>query len=753
MRKLIFLLPVFFLFVMQATAQQKKLDSLIAVSNSYHKEDSTKVMHLARVFREYKTLKQTDKFDLYVDSALLIANKLPSKNPLARVYARLGLTFFSSDRLKAVGYFNKSAEAARIANNKIQEAGAVLSLGALYMDIRDYPKSLELHEKAIALCIEGGVPDDASSCYMNLSTIYFDMGEKAKGMEYNRKALQIFEKTGGSEYGVAIAYAKIAENYLESSDQELKRMGVIPADRFKLASAAIEKGLKAARIAAGNAMISRFYNSTGKIHEMQGNYPQAKKLYQMALDTSVLYRDEDEHGNNLMNMGNFYVHKLNDIPAGLSMLRESLQLARQTERMQSEESVLRYLSEAYEKQKNYDSSLYYFRLAIVVKDSLFNQAKEQEITRRQLKLDFDTRERDYKSAQQLADAKLREQQQEILLRNQQLLLSDKEKTLQRLTFLQEQAELQKQKAAQENLLRQEHVKAEYDKKISDQQISLQKVQLDSNRWLSLGLAVVAVIVFGTAMLIYNSRKKTLKLNRVVSEQKQALEELVGVKDKIFSVVSHDMKGPVNNLIAFSSLLEDGDIEQERLALYLQQIRGTLDHTSSLMENLLNWSASQMQGFTPVIEKVDVSVAVQHALKGVEQAVQKKKIVLQNMVMPGVYIKGDKNMTELIVRNLVNNAVKFSQQGGVLELSAKQGIDTVKLTIKDNGVGMDAGKVRQINSASLLSIESTFGTAKEKGTGLGLMLSKHFADLMGGNISVESTPGSGSRFDVSLPGIA
>jgi signal transduction histidine kinase len=184
--------------------------------------------------------------------------------------------------------------------------------------------------------------------------------------------------------------------------------------------------------------------------------------------------------------------------------------------------------------------------------------------------------------------------------------------------------------------------------------------------------MVAVIVIATAGLIYKSRKKTIRLNRTVVEQKRQLEEMVGVKDKIFSVVSHDLRGPVNNLVAFSALLEQGDIQQERLQLYMQQIRGTLDHTSSLMENLLNWAASQMEGFRPAIEKVAVGPAVQHALNGAEQQITKKNISLRNDIMPGIHVQGDRNMIELVVRNLVNNAVKFSRPGGSLQLSAEAG---------------------------------------------------------------------------------
>ncbi|MEO8173834.1 MAG: HAMP domain-containing sensor histidine kinase, partial [Sediminibacterium sp.] len=346
--------------------------------------------------------------------------------------------------------------------------------------------------------------------------------------------------------------------------------------------------------------------------------------------------------------------------------------------------------------------------------------------------------------------RMKQQEQQILLRNQQLQISDKEKTLQRLTFLQKQAELESQKKLQANQLIQEQQKADFEKRTSDQQIKVQNVQLLSNKRLSVFLAAMAVIVFAVALFIFNSRQKTVKLNRTISEQKQSLEELVAVKDKIFSVVSHDMRTPVNNIIAFSSLLEDGEIEQERLALYVDQIKGTLEHTSSLMENMLNWAASQMQGFTPVIEDVNVLPIIQNALNGSVQATQKKKISAENHISKDLLVKGDRNMIELIIRNLLSNAIKFSKPGGVVSLTVNDEKNRVIVSVRDNGVGMKEEKVAFINSASTGSVQSTMGTGKEKGTGLGLMLCKHFAALMNGSIYVESKVGEGSVFSVVLP---
>lgn len=731
--------------------QQRRLDSILALNNSYHHEDSLKAIYLREVFRAYNSVRNYAKIGPYIDSAILVASHLTNKAILAHIYWRAGGTFHNRDKLQAITYYNKALETAKTFNVPKTESATYLNLGALYMDVRDFPKSLDAHEHALQLFIQLKDEGGMASCYMNMGQILESMGQRIKAMEYIRKALKIFE-TDESKRGVGVAYAEIIELYFKATDEELSAMGIAPANRSKEMAAVLDKGLKASLTTEDNSLISSFYSKIGRLNEQNGNLAVAQLNYTKAVDILDGDSNEESYADNLIRLANFHINKLKNIPKGITMLHDALASAKKLVSTGTEEEALLSLSNAYERQKNFDSALYFYRKAIIVKEEIYNKEKEQEITRRQLKIDFDIKERDYKSVQQLADARMKQQEQQILLRNQQLLISDKEKTLQRLTILQKQDELENQKKLQANQLLQEQQKADFDKKTRDQQIKVQNVQLTSNKRLSVFLAVLAVIVFAVAFFIYNSRQKTIKLNRIVSDQKIALEELVAVKDKIFSIVSHDMRAPVNNIIAFSSLLEEGDIEQERLALYVEQIKGTLDHTSSLMENLLNWAASQMHGFAPVIENVDITPIVQQTLEGASQSLVRKKIKVTNHITGSTMVKGDMNMIELIVRNIVNNAVKFSNINGVLTLSVLQdGAHTI-LSVGDNGIGIDDRKVALINSASQTAIQSTTGTGKEKGTGLGLMLCKHFAAMMHGNIHVESKTGKGSVFSMILPAV-
>jgi tetratricopeptide (TPR) repeat protein len=654
------LLLVIFLFCLNSgNAQQRRLDSLLALRPQYPKDDSLKVIYLKDVFRAYASLRNYTKVSLYADSAVKIARALSNQKLLAYIYQRIALIYHVTDRLQAITNYRQSIEAAHEAGAVAikTEAGSYLNLGALYQGIGDFPASLDAHERALALYASIGDKDEMVSCYMNIANIYNGMQQRVKAISYGRKALDAFE-AGKSYRGMAVAYDVLGSIYLSATTEELTLVGILPENRFRLAGEMFEKGMKAARIAEDIGLIASFNTDFGRLNEMMGKNEPALQYFLQAQElSSDRENDQEAYLDNLVLTGVFYLKKLKNVEKAKQYLYEALDLSKKIARLPSQQDALTALSDLHESNRNFDSALYYFRNAIVVRDHISSEERENEITRKQLKMDFEMKKREYKETQLLTDAKLkqqvllaREREQELLLRKQQLEISNKEKSLQRLLFLQKQAELEAQKKAQASQLVQEHLKAEYDKKIRDQQIDVQNVAITANRRVSFFLGALAVIVLAVAVFIFKSRMKTVKLNRLVSKQKSELEELVKVKDKIFSIVSHDMRAPISNLVAFGSLLEEGEIGQEKLAKYIDQVKGTLDHTSSMMENMLNWSASQMQGFTPVTEHVFLNKIVADVIAGLEPALQKKKLELDNRLQSDAVVIGDSNMIELIIRN-------------------------------------------------------------------------------------------------------
>lgn len=345
----------------------------------------------------------------------------------------------------------------------------------------------------------------------------------------------------------------------------------------------------------------------------------------------------------------------------------------------------------------------------------------------------------------------RQEKQKVLLEKQKTELAEKEKQLLELKVQKKQNELEQDRKTQAQILQKNRLETKLREAQKDKQIITQKDEIANNRKWNLVLLIGFIIVASFAIIVYYSQRRTKRLNAVISQQHNELEQMGMVKDTILGVVSHDMRSPVNTLLSFTELIKEGFITTDKLELYLNQINLTLNHTSSLMNNLLNWAASQMQGFKTVLEKVDTGPVVLNILQSFADRIADKKIGFTNATEKDAIVMADANMLELVLRNLVSNALKYSSVKGDITVAAVNAGDKVIISVTDNGVGMSAEKMERFNSAVMEQAETTLGTAKEKGTGLGLLLCKTFSRLMHGNISVGPNPnGQGCRFELILP---
>jgi signal transduction histidine kinase len=238
----------------------------------------------------------------------------------------------------------------------------------------------------------------------------------------------------------------------------------------------------------------------------------------------------------------------------------------------------------------------------------------------------------------------------------------------------------------------------------------------------------------------------------ITSQKNELEEVGKVKDKLFSVISHDLKTPVNTLISFADLLESSEVKPEKLKSYMGVLKGTLSKTSSLMSNLLQWAASQMHGFKPVITNTNIAEVVGRVLLDAEQQILQKQVIVHNKVPGNVSASADPDMLAVILRNLIANAVKYvPPKTGEVTVGVNQQDGMVSISVKDNGIGLQKDEVEAFNNIAVITTaKSHAGTEKENGTGLGLMLCKTLVKQMNGTISVSHCNDAGTEFSVYIP---
>lgn len=294
------------------------------------------------------------------------------------------------------------------------------------------------------------------------------------------------------------------------------------------------------------------------------------------------------------------------------------------------------------------------------------------------------------------------------------------------------------------------LQAKYDLKEKDKQIADQDNQLSYNRKLNLFLTVCSGLLLAIGIAVYSGRRKARRLNRKITEQKAELEKLNAVKDRVFSVISHDLRTPVKSLISFMQLLEQENLPQEKLQAYANALKDNLGYAAGLMENLLGWAYSQMQGYKPLPEYFDLSETILQTINLFKAEAARKNIQIENRIPQPTVVFADMNMTAIILRNLLSNAVKYTPAGGHIAMHAATSGDTIAFTIADSGTGLPDTILKIFNSeVQPVPVESRAGTNSEKGTGLGLMLCRIFAELMHGTIRAFNNPTGGAVFTLEL----
>ncbi len=254
----------------------------------------------------------------------------------------------------------------------------------------------------------------------------------------------------------------------------------------------------------------------------------------------------------------------------------------------------------------------------------------------------------------------------------------------------------------------------------------------------------------TALLIFlatNFIRKSYHHEKIVAEEKaEELKISNETKNKLLSILAHDLRSPlgsIQNYLEILSELNSDDIDRKSIeASLLNETK----NTQQMLSNLLLWSKSQMEGVNVNLLPVNLKESILPAIRAQQSIAIEKRIKIEENINKSIVILADRDMLQLVIRNLVNNAVKFTDTGGQIGIEAKIEGKNCLITICDTGRGIPYEMQKDLFS---LGVKSTFGTQNEKGVGLGLSLCKEFTELQNGTIRFESEPGKGTRFFLSF----
>lgn len=300
-------------------------------------------------------------------------------------------------------------------------------------------------------------------------------------------------------------------------------------------------------------------------------------------------------------------------------------------------------------------------------------------------------------------------------------------------------------------------------KIRSQEAMIKALEMDKQiqeengklkMYFNLGLILLLILLAVLFFIYYKSFQKERENLAQLAEQKKEIQKqaeelnyLNGVKDKLFSILAHDLRGPLNSLRGLIQLLEEETLTPDEFKEVIPLVSQNVGNNSILLENLLMWSRSQMQGMQPLVEKVKINNVFYENLEYIEHLSLKKNISITNQVSDDVMVKADQGMVDIVMRNLLTNAIKFTPEGGQIEIDAQDELENWKIIITDSGVGIAVDNIPKIFGDRFFT---TTGTQKEKGSGLGLLLSKELIEKNHGKIWLESVEGSGSTFYFTLP---
>lgn len=295
---------------------------------------------------------------------------------------------------------------------------------------------------------------------------------------------------------------------------------------------------------------------------------------------------------------------------------------------------------------------------------------------------------------------------------------------------------------------------EHENALKQQQVKNQRLFL---AFLLVALLFLTLLIFVLTRLgrIQSKTNRNLASKNVAIEQQKMaiqlqaenLRQVDQIKTKLFSVISHDLRGPISNLQSLLDLFTKNLMTADEFITLSERLRDNLNITQRTLENLLNWSLSQMGGIKTEKKKIEVTSCIEETCSLLEEVASRKNITLNKHFRGPLYVWADTNQLQVILRNLIHNAIKFSGFNDRIEISVLQDNNFCQVNIKDSGIGMTEAEINTLIGSK--EYFSKTGTEQEKGTGLGLLLCKEFILRNGGEISIKSAVGEGTQVSFTL----
>ncbi len=303
----------------------------------------------------------------------------------------------------------------------------------------------------------------------------------------------------------------------------------------------------------------------------------------------------------------------------------------------------------------------------------------------------------------------------------------------------------------QKILALDQYKREKENEISKLKLTNENLEQESRlriqTLITAGALLILAITIVQLLLLFRQNKKLKSARMVIEDQNADLKDLNQIKSKLFSIITHDIRNPLSNINGMLKLAKDGQITREEFNTYAGSLLDQTDKLNKLSETLINWSKSQQKGLTANLESIDLDTIIVQSISYVKYMADSKDISIEYKHKQVEKVKADPNMLMLIFNNLLTNAIKFTPQKGKVLIEISELDKYIEVQVKDTGIGINSDLLENIKEGN---IETQIGTDKEKGSGVGLLLTLDLIAFNGGKLWAENNEDGGSSFYVSFP---
>lgn len=580
----------------------------------------------------------------------------------------------------------------------------------------------------------------------NLGDYYSDKGDSDKAIEYYSLALPVANDIGNKELQLSILNNLAGEygymgNYAKSLNGYLK-------------------GIDLATEVDDKKMLSILNENIANLYASQKDYSQALEFYEKVKKINKEIGNEVISAETMSNVASVYVD-IKKFDYAMFNVNKSIEIF-------EKHQILDWLAFAYEvkgriylRQKKYHWALYWYRESAQLHEQLDDDRGKIDllngIAETYLSLEKDSLSLAYAKKGYAISKKLNSLQGQISCTETLYKIhKDHHNFDKALEFHEVFQKLSDSLSKDENRrsLSLLETKIEYDKQRQELIEENEKALAKQRNYIYLAVSILLILAVIT-ILVYRSEKIQKKLYKELQEKSNKLiereaelSEINRTKSKLFSIIAHDLRGPIGALQGLLKMFSSNEIERKEFFSLVPKFKTDVDHIFFTLNNLLSWGQAQMNGVITKPRSTSLDTIVNDNISLLSEVAAKKSIKVLNQLPENTIVWADIDQIDIVVRNLISNALKFTPENGLITIEGEESPKNWEILVRDTGIGMDEETQKKIFSDT--SNLTTYGTNNEKGTGLGLSLCKEMIEKNKGKIWVESFPRKGSCFHFTIP---